>query len=332
MNGLRRVIKEVLHRNRVALILWCTGTAAMLAVSYLYGVPVEPALYASALTLFFLLIFLTVQLFREKQRHTEREHALNAILSEPFDLPEPDSLAEEDYRQMVIALGRRLNDLITEYDNARADALDYYTGWVHRIKTPIAVMRLKLNEDSAEDRALGRELFRIERYAEMALQYVRLDGGVNDLLIRSYPLDELICEAVRKFAPYFIEKKLSLDYTRTETDVITDRKWLVFILEQLLSNAVKYTPRGTVSIRLDGDELCVADTGAGIAPEDLPRIFEKGYTGVNGRIGEKSSGLGLYLAKKAADLINVPIRVQSTPELGSTFRLKLNTGTDPVRD
>lgn len=114
--------------------------------------------------------------------------------------------------------------------------------------------------------------------------------------------------------------------------MITDRKWLVFILEQLLSNAVKYTPRGTVSIRLDGDELCVADTGAGIAPEDLPRIFEKGYTGVNGRIGEKSSGLGLYLAKKAADLINVPICVQSTPEPGSTFRLKLNTGTDPVRD
>lgn len=332
MSGGGRVIKDVLRRNRLTLLLWGIGTAVTLTVTFLYAIPWEPAVYAAALTLFFLIALLTADFFREKRRHAERERASSAILSEPFALPAAETLADEDYREMIFTLGKRLAALTEEYDSARTGALDYYTGWVHQIKTPIAVMRLKLSEDTEEHRSLRRELFRIEQYADMALQYIRLDSGVNDLLIRSYPLDELICEAVRKFAPQFIEKKLRLDYVRTETDVITDRKWMVFLLEQLLSNAVKYTPAGTVSLRFEGDELIIADTGIGIAAEDLPRIFEKGYTGVNGRVGEKSSGLGLYLSQRAAALIGVRIRVESTPGAGTAFYLKPDTGACPVRD
>lgn len=134
----------------------------------------------------------------------------------------------------------------------------------------------------------------------MVLQYIRIGSGTNDLVIREYRLDELIRDAVRKQAGQFVEKRLRFCYLPTDATVITDRKWFSCILDQLLSNAVKYTQSGSVSVTVKDGFLSVSDTGIGIMPEDLPRIFEKGYTGANGRLEQKSSGLGLYLAKKAA--------------------------------
>ena len=195
--------------------------------------------------------------------------------------------------------------------------------WVHQIKTPIAVMRLKLADDTPEHHALAVELQRIEQYVDMVLQYIRLGSGSTDLVIREFPLDDLIRESVRKLAPQFVEKRLRLEFSPTEATVVTDQKWFVCILDQLLSNAVKYTPAGTVTIAFQDSILTVSDTGIGIAPEDLPRIFEKGYTGMNGRLGQKSSGLGLYLAKKAADLLSIPLCAESAVGSGSAFRLDL---------
>ena len=194
---------------------------------------------------------------------------------------------------------------------------------VHQIKTPMAVMKLYLGAESPEHRAMGAELFRMEQYVDMVLQYLRLDGGENDLVITRCDLDELIREAVRRYGPQFVLRKLSLHYEPTERTVVTDRKWFVCILEQLLSNAIKYTPEGCITIRLEGDCLRISDTGIGIAPEDLPRIFEKGYTGENGRLERTSSGLGLYLAGKAAALLHIPITVDSRPGQGTTFTLHL---------
>lgn len=171
---------------------------------------------------------------------------------------------------------------------------------------------------------MGTELFRMEQYVDMVLQYLRLSSGENDLVIREYKLDELIREAVRKYAAQFVLKKLSLTYIPTEISVVTDRKWFGCILEQLLSNAIKYTPAGgSIAICVEEDALHISDTGIGIAPEDLPRIFEKGYTGENGRLERTSSGLGLYLAGKAADMLHIPIHVESTVGQGTAFTLHL---------
>ena len=180
---------------------------------------------------------------------------------------------------------------------------DYYAAWVHQIKAPIAVMSLLLQqEDTEQNQQLKAELFRVEQYAEMALSYVRLGEGMKDLVIAQYPLDEIIRKAVRKYAGQFIRKKIRLVYVGTEEIVLTDEKWLSFILEQILSNAVKYTVKGSVTIEVnEKKQLTVSDTGIGIAAEDLPRIFEKGYTGKNGRLDRKSTGIGLYLCKMAAD-------------------------------
>lgn len=284
----------------------------------------QPLLYAGALTLALGLLLLGLDLRREMQAARERLRLREAILTEWNDLPEEKTLEQADYGDMIRKLGRQLRQETATQEAQRQDMLDYYTTWVHQIKTPMAVMKLYLGTESPEHRAMGTELFRMEQYVDMVLQYLRLSSGENDLVIREYKLDELIREAVRKYAAQFVLKKLSLTYIPTEISVVTDRKWFGCILEQLLSNAIKYTPAGgSIAICVEEDALHISDTGIGIAPEDLPRIFEKGYTGENGRLERTSSGLGLYLAGKAADMLHIPIHVESTVGQGTAFTLHL---------
>lgn len=318
-----RIWKDVWRRIRIAAILWLCALVLEGIVFRLYCLPREPLLYSALLTAFLFLVFIGAEYRKEQKRSAEREQALAAPESAWKDLPEAGTSAEADYQKVITELGTRLNGLTEEFRAGRQDSLDYFSVWVHQIKTPIAVMKLKLSADTPENRALSAELFRIEQYVEMVLQYIRLGSGNNDLVIREVDLDEVIRECVRKFAPLFVEKKLKLEYVATGKTVVTDRKWFACILEQLLSNAVKYTPSGSIAITEEAGILTVADTGIGIAPEDLPRIFEKGYTGNNGRLGQKSSGLGLYLVRKAADMLSISIRAESTPGKGSRFSLDL---------
>ena len=241
------------------------------------------------------------------------------------DMPEADTLAEKDYQQMVMDLGKSCYEHLEKLENQEQESKEYYTIWVHQIKTPIAVMRMILQEeDTRQNRELLAELFRIEQYAEMALSYIRLESSESDFVIKEYNLDDIIRQAIHRYAPQFIRRKLRLVYEPTEEKVLTDEKWLLFILEQIISNAVKYTPSGTITIRVTEDKkMSVEDTGIGIAPEDLPRIFEKGFTGYNGRNDKKATGLGLNLCRKAAEHLNIGIAVESKPGVGSCFTLDL---------
>ena len=207
------------------------------------------------------------------------------------------------------------------------EMIDYYTAWVHQIKTPIASMRLTFqNEDSALSRKAAGDLFRIEQYVEMVLVFLRLDSESTDYVFREYDVDGMIRQAVRRFSSQFIDKKLRLVYEPVRLSVITDEKWLLFVLEQVLSNAVKYTPSGgCVTIDLEAPAtLCVRDTGIGIAPEDLPRIFEKGYTGRNGRSDKRASGLGLYLCRRICGQLGHRITANSSPDSGTVIRIRLD--------
>jgi signal transduction histidine kinase len=318
------VVRDCLRKNRIGLLLWGLTLLTELAVFLLYNVMLEPLAYAAALTLFIGLVLLAVEVSAAWKRARERQRLCEAVLSEWNDLPEAKNLEQADYGEMIQKLGRCIRDMERDYAAQREDMLDYYTTWVHQIKTPIAVMKLYLAEETPEHRAMSAELFRMEQYVDMVLQYLRLSSGENDLVIREYKLDALIREAVRKYAAQFVLKKLKLTYIPTEMTVVTDRKWFCCILEQLLSNAIKYTPAGGgIAIGIEGDALRISDTGIGIAPEDLPRIFEKGYTGINGRLERSASGLGLYLTRRAADMLHIPIRVESKVGRGTAFTLHL---------
>jgi signal transduction histidine kinase len=230
---------------------------------------------------------------------------------------------------MILQLKDNCQTIMNQYQNEKSESMDYYTTWVHQIKTPISVMQMILqSEDSDEHRELLVELFRIEQYVEMVLSYLRLDSTSSDFIFKQYKLDDIIRTAIRKFAPQFIRKRIKLQYEAIDCTVITDEKWLLFILEQLLSNALKYTKNGQITISVSEDKILrISDTGIGIAPEDLPRIFEKGFTGYNGRADKKSTGLGLYLSKKAADKLSHTLTVHSVVGKGTTFVLDLQSSS-----
>ena len=231
-----------------------------------------------------------------------------------------------DYRKFAVR-HERLQQLSAMPFDVMTDMMDYYTVWAHQIKTPIAAMRLTLqNTDSFFSRKLSVELARVEQYVDMVLCYLRLDTDTRDYVIAVYDLDDILRQALRKFAGQFIGKKIHLDYQPLNAQVMTDEKWLLFVIEQILSNALKYTQQGCVSIYLESPKiLCIRDTGMGIAPEDLPRIFEKGYTGYNGRTDKKASGLGLYLCARICRNLGHGISAESEPDKGTVIKLNLNT-------
>ncbi len=224
-------------------------------------------------------------------------------------------------RELLLERRRRQDSMRIRYQ----DTIDYYTTWVHQIKTPIAAMGLVLQqEDTEKSRRLSEELQRIEQYVEMVLTYLRLGSKDTDYVFARVDLDLLLRGCIRKYAGQFIRRHLALDYQDVDCQVLTDEKWLAFVVEQVLSNALKYTREGSVRIYMESPcTLCVRDTGIGISPEDLPRIFEKGYTGYNGRSDKKATGLGLYLCRQICDRLRHTITVSSAPGEGTTVRIGL---------
>ena len=211
--------------------------------------------------------------------------------------------------------------------------VDYYTAWVHQIKTPIAAMRLTLQlDDTPNGRKLMSQLLRIEQYVDMVLMYLRLDEGTSDYVICACDVDDVIRQSLRKFAGEFIDRRLTLHYQPVGLTAVTDEKWLGFVVEQVLSNALKYTPEGG-SITIDAEQpatLCIRDTGIGIAPEDLPRIFDRGYTGHNGRTHRQASGIGLYLCRRICRDLGHTITAASAVGEGTVIRLELSRRTGPL--
>jgi len=322
------VFADCVRRYRGALLLLFLTVVLNFIVFQLYDLMPEPFYYSLAVTIFLTLLFVGIVFSRSLRRAKQRERLLEAESVFPEELPPANSLTEKDYQEILRKLYLSTQELTRQYTEERRDMEDYYAAWVHQIKTPIAVMRMLLAENNnVVNQELENELFRIEQYVEMVLQYVRLGEDAGDLVIREVSLDELIRQSIRKYAPQFILKRLKLVYEPTDLKIVTDKKWFTCILEQLLSNAIKYTPSGSVTVSVDKDQkLRITDTGIGIAPEDLPRIFEKGYTGHNGRLEKHSSGLGLYLCKKAAQKLSIRLEAQSTPGNGSTFILDLKQG------
>ncbi len=318
------ITKSFLLSKRTQLLLLLLFLFIFSCTAILYNLPLEPIVYAGALCCAAALFCLTIQYYRFRQRHM-RLYQLSAQITDTVSdmLPEPSSLLEQDYQQIIHRLLLQNQQLLTQWTADRTQSIEYYTAWVHQIKTPITVMRMLLQEeDTAANRALLDQLFSVEQYVEMALSYARLDSQTSDFVLRQCQLDPVIRQVIRKYAAQFIHQKIQLRYTGTDVSVITDEKWLAFILEQLLSNALKYTRQGAITITADQHSLCVADTGIGIAPEDLPRIFEKGFTGYNGRSQQKSTGLGLYLCQRTAKKLNCTLQAVSQPGQGTAITIQ----------
>ena len=298
-------------------VVWLSGAGGVLAG------------YTALLSGVLALLLALLDLRRFALRHRQLSDALKSICVSDEQLPPPENLIEEDYRQLIRALGEEKQRQTSAMDLRMSDMQDYFTLWAHQIKTPIAAMRLILQtkpENSATE--IEGELFRVEQYVEMVLNYLRLDSDSTDFVFKTCALDGIIRQCVRKYAKQFIRKKISLEYGGTALQVLTDEKWLCFVIEQILSNALKYTAAGSIRIFTQGETLVIADTGMGIAPEDLPRVFEKGYTGYNGRTDKKATGIGLYLCKKILQKLGHDISISS--EVGKGTRVSIDLSREEL--
>lgn len=312
-------------RNRIGVIL----TFLLFAVLYfcvfaLYRLPLTAVLYPTMLCALLGGILLAVDYAKSYRKH----QILTALAAQSAELltalPPVQSVEDDDYHQLIAALLEQQRIAVEQSDAKYRNMTDYYTVWAHQIKTPIAAMRLNLqSQDSPAARQLQNDLNRIEQYANMVLTFLRLESKSTDYLVREYDLDRIVRDAVKHFAGEFITRKLRLDYHELNTRVVTDEKWLSFVVEQVLSNALKYTPAGTISIYMDQQTLCIRDTGIGIAESDLPRIFENGYTGFNGRTDKRASGIGLYLCKRICDNLGHSICAESFPGEETIIRIVL---------
>ena len=317
----RTVFAAFFYDHRDCLVVFAVLAGCFSVVSYAFRYPFAAIGYALLLGLLLVVCVLTVAYFPYRRRYYEMLHAAR---EEYVDLIPVEHGREAAYQELFVSLREKGREREAAHERENWENGAYYSTWVHQVKVPIAAIRLILEEDAPDRRAMQLELSRIEQYADMVLAYQRLRDHVSDYVFRECDLAAAVNGVIRKLAPWFIRKKLTLHYDKSPCRAVTDEKWFSLIAEQLLSNAIKYTaPGGVITVRCTAAELIVSDTGIGIAPEDLPRIFERGFTGVNGRIHEHATGIGLYLCRQICDRLGYTIHVASTPRVGSTFTVCL---------
>ncbi len=277
------------------------------------------------------LLFAGVRSFvRYARRQLVLWDALAHLPPEADALPEGVTEPERCYRALAAAYQTAQRETLTREAQAERERLDYFTLWVHQIKTPISALDLMAQSTDPVDHSLLRqEAFKIGQYADMALGYQRLQTLGNDLALTDVPLYPLCASLVKRLRPLFLYRHIRLSMEPFEGTALSDPKWLGMAILQALTNALKFTPEGgQIAIALEAPlVLAVRDTGPGIPAEDLPRVFERGFTGTAGHTGrepEKSTGIGLYLCKQAMDKLGHSVRIDCPPGGGTrvTFDLR----------
>ena len=310
------MFKDYLKSRLGTIILLIIVEGIFASTYFLFDLQAVTVLYPLILSIAVLLVIGVIDFLITYNKHRKIKNN---------DFPDPSGLLEKDYQEIIAKLKEEeafnRQKTTSDYNNM----VEYYTVWAHQIKTPIASMRLQIqSEDTDFARRLNGELNRIEAYVEMVLTFLRLDSDNTDYVIKEYDIDSIIKPAIRKFSREFILKKLKLEYEPVDYKTITDSKWLSFIIEQVISNAVKYTNEGSVRIYMnEPGVLVIEDTGIGISAEDLPRIFENGYTGFNGRQDKRASGIGLYLCKRISDNLGHKLSAESEVGVGTKMILDL---------
>ena len=301
-------------RSRIFVYIFSLGFLVLL-FQFLFASLGTYFLYLFLLSGFLTFLFLAWDILAEAQVYRQEVLYGERDPKSPLECALAEKLEERE---------SKLYQKKSEAQSKLTDLLDYYTLWVHQIKTPIAASRLLVAEVSDREvkQQLEQEIFKIDSYTNLVLQYLRLESFHDDLVFKKVQVEELVKEVVRKYALFFIQKGLTLNLHNLDKIIVTDKKWLLVVIEQILSNSLKYTKEGGLEIYMEGQELCIKDTGIGIKNSDVLRVFERGFSGYNGRLTQQSSGLGLYLSKKISEELGHKIRIESEVGKGTTVHIK----------
>jgi signal transduction histidine kinase len=287
-----------------------------------YSVGLDNILYINFAGFVFLLFYLIIEYLRYKKYYDTIKYILqnntNNLLA---SIPRPIDYNQQMNYEIISKLDRNYSNLIDKFRLDKKDYADFMNSWVHEIKTPISVSRLVIEGSISKSKeevlcSLEDELNSIENYVEQALYYSRLESFSKDYLIGELNLSILVKELVKKHAKFFISKKIKIDLGNLDYRINSDKKWLFFIIDQILSNSLKYSnSNGIISIYSEKaaqeHRLVIIDNGIGIKSEDLPRVFDKGFTGTTGRNNNKSTGMGLYLARTLSEKLGHTLSIES---------------------
>ena len=333
---IKESIFSFLKIRKMPIIIF-TGIVVIFGILfYLYDIPFDAIIYGCELSFVWCAVCLFIDFYKYYKRHKLLHINREQFFDDAEQLPEHMDIIEYDYQELAKELYQAKQELISKNRIAKKELLDYYGMWVHQIKTPIAALGVLIQsgeelEEVQESpkaqeltRSMKMEVFRIEQYVDMVLTYLRMGSATSDYAFRICSLEEIVRQAVRKYSQMFIMTRTRLHLEIQDQKILTDEKWLTFVIEQILSNAVKYARGGEISIYTEEKTLVISDNGIGIAEEDLPRIFEKGFTGYNGRANKKSTGIGLYLCKTIIDRLHHTIWIESKPEKGTKVYLNFD--------
>ena len=317
-------ICSFLWERKLLYLSYFVTVALFLLTFYLYELPLNAFYDGLLFSAFFLGLLSIIELWK-----TSRQEKQFVLLSQqrPFSsqynqhLALPDSQLARHYQNLFVEAVIEKEQGESHSEEERQQLMDYYILWTHQIKTPLAALDLLVQTQGDTGQGMKSELLKIDNYLEMMLHYLKMSDIEKDLLLTKVPIREVVQQVVRKYRLFFIAKDLSVLVDVSEEKMVTDEKWLLFILEQLIFNSVKYTNSGTVTIRMRENQLQVSDTGIGILAQDLPRVFEQGYTGYNGRENRKASGLGLSMSQKIAQKLGVHLEIDSVVGEGTTVTL-----------
>lgn len=298
-------------------IIYFLGILLFDLVLYLENISLSLLYYPNALCITFMLLYFIYDCVKYNRKIKALKYALNLDYIYSDNMPLPTNEIEASYNHIIDKINALNTLLNNQKDEAYHDLSDYMTLWVHQIKTPIAGLRLLIQSGNLNPQLLSMQILRIEQYVDMMMYYVKIGDISHDLKIARYKMEDIVNEVIKKQSLFFIHKKISLKLDNLNQEVLTDEKWSSFIIEQVLSNALKYTKEGSIHIYMRDETLYIQDTGIGIKEEDLPRVFEKGFTGTNGRIDKKASGIGLYLVKNICDALGYHISIDAKVNRGT---------------
>lgn len=278
-----------------------------------------PRVFITAFQITLLLFILSIGI--QFYLYVQKVDRAKAIKFENDTASAPDEYISELYEENYFLLAEKIKTKNQKDLEKQSDLMDYFSLWIHQIKTPVSAMSLVLQspKDSVNDyKKLEQELIYLNDYIHLALNYLKLEETGKELEIEPIDLDNLIKTVIKKYAILFIYNKIRLDFEPTNLVIQSDRKWVQVLIEQILSNSLKYTKKGTIKLYAGSDQsLIIEDSGSGISPSDLPKIFEKGYTGLNGRLHDKSTGLGLFISRKITQRLNIRLEIESELTIGT---------------
>lgn len=316
MKSYWQLLGRFIQEKAIDIVAFFLTQSLIALILYLQNLNLQDFKVAFLMPFLIFVIYLCIAFYRFQSLH----HFLTHVDTDNLPVFSDQSLLGQDYQEIINKLNddnqKKYQDLV-KFDK---DLLDLTKLWTHQMKVPLSALDLMAQTDRLNRSDVQNQLLELDNYLNILLSYLRLQHTTTDFRFEKFDVADITRTLIKKYANQFIMKDLSVTVSGSWL-VTSDQKWLTVAIEQVINNAVKYTKSGQVVISLD-DGLMISDTGIGIMPEDLPRLFEHGFTGYNGRRNKKSTGLGLYLTKGILDKLDFEIDIQSQIDQGTRVNIK----------